>query len=155
EAMLVLCPNSLKRNWQGEVARFAPHLNLEIIEGGAKERRRAFAKCRAAVVVVSYETARGEIAGVLALLSRRQTVLVLDESHAVKNRLSLTSIAAQHFAPRCEYRWLLSGTPVPNTAGDLYAQLTIVGGGRAPATFESFMAAQGNERAIDKLRSRI
>lgn len=155
ETMLVICPNSLKRNWQGEVARFAAHLEVAIIEGGARERRRALATCRAAVIVVSYETARVEIAGVLALLSRRRTVLVLDESHAVKNRLSLTSIAAQHFAPRCDYRWLLSGTPVPNTPEDLYAQLTIVGGGRPPGTFESFVVSCGDQRTADSLRSRI
>lgn len=155
DAMVVICPNSLKRNWQAEVQRFAGAFATEIVEGGAKERRLALAKSSAAIVLVSYETARVELAGMLALLSRRRTVLVLDESHAVKNRISLTSIAAQHFAPRSEYRWLLSGTPVPNSAADLYAQLVIVGGGRAPGTFESFVASHADPRTVDALRARI
>src|SRR5262245_36722498 len=121
EAMLVICPNSLKRNWVGEIIRFAPDLTVEIIEGSALVRRRALGAAAAMVVITSYETARTEISGVLGLLKRRRTVLVLDESHAVKNRRSLTSIAAQHYAPACDYRWLLSGTPVTNTAVDLYA----------------------------------
>lgn len=155
DAMTVICPNSLKRNWTAEIARFAPGLRVQLIEGPPRERRRALATASAHVGIVSYETARAEIAGVLALLSRRRTVMVLDESHAAKNRLSLTSIAAQHFAPRCEYRWLLSGTPVPNAAADLYAQLKIVGGGQAPGSFESFVVSMEDDGAAAALRRRV
>ncbi len=154
-ALLVICPNSLKRNWASEFARFEPGLEVGIIEGPARLRRRGLSQVSAPVVVLSYETARSEVPGILALLGRRRTVLVLDESHAVKNRSSLTSIAAQHFAPRCEYRWLLSGTPVTNTAADLYAQIGIIGAGRHLGTFESFMAAFGNPDGLKALRARI
>ncbi len=155
EAMAVVCPNSLKRNWAAELARFAPGLAVRLIEGTPKVRRQALTAAREPVTIISYETARAEIAGVLALLSRRRTVMVLDESHATKNRMSLTSIAAQHFSPRCEYRWLLSGTPVPNAAADLYAQLKIVSGGRTLGSFESFMVSLGDERATAAIRERI
>jgi SNF2 family DNA or RNA helicase len=155
DAMAVICPNSLKRNWTAELARFAPGLAIQLIEGPPRSRRQALATARAPVTIISYETARVEIAGVLALLSRRRTVMVLDESHAAKNRMSLTSIAAQHFAPRCEYRWLLSGTPVPNAAADLYAQLKIVSGGRPLGSFESFVVSLGDERAAADLSKRI
>src|SRR5439155_23361207 len=74
-------------------------------------------------VIMSYETARSEIAGVLALLARRPTALVFDESHATKNRWSLTSTAARHFALRAEYRWLLSGTPVTNRSEEHTSEL--------------------------------
>src|SRR2546427_12264268 len=83
DMLLVICPNSLKRNWAAEVRRFEPVLTVEIVEGGPRERRRGLAQTKAAVVVVSYETARAEVSGVLALLGRRRAVLVLDESRAV------------------------------------------------------------------------
>src|SRR5437879_4497696 len=73
DALLVICPNSLKRNWVSEIRRFEPSLDVEIIEGAAKVRRRAFAYATSTAIVVSYETARTELSGVLALISRRRT----------------------------------------------------------------------------------
>jgi SNF2 family DNA or RNA helicase len=155
DALLVVCPNSLKRNWAGEFARAEPDIGVAIVEGAPKHRRRMLSVVAAPVVITSYETARGEITAILGLLARRRTVLVFDESHAVKNRASLTSIAAQHFAPRCEYRWLLSGTPVTNSAADLWAQVGIVAAGQPLGTFESFMASYGESGNVEALRARV
>jgi SNF2 family DNA or RNA helicase len=82
-------------------------------------------------------------------------VLVLDESHWVKNRQSLTSTAARHFAPRCAYRWLLTGTPVTNTAADLHAQIGIVADGRPLGSFEAFVAEYASATASERLRARV
>lgn len=155
EGLLVICPNSLKRNWAAEFARFDPDVEVAIVEGAARVRRQAFSTVSAPVVVTSYETARAEVPAILALLTRRRTVLVLDESHAVKNRASLTSIAARHFAPRCEYRWLLSGTPVTNSPADLWAQIGIIAAGQPLGTFESFMASYGEGAKVEALRARV
>jgi len=155
DALLVICPNSLKRNWAVEFARFQSDIEVAIVEGPPRSRRRALSEVTVPVVILSYETARTEVPSVLALLARRRTVLVLDESHAVKNRASLTSIAAQHFAPRCEYRWLLSGTPVTNSAADLWAQVGIIAAGQPLGTFESFMASYGEGHQAEALRARI
>jgi SNF2 family DNA or RNA helicase len=138
EQMLVVCPNHLKRNWLAELTKFAPTLSWTIVEGTAAARRRAFAMATTDVVITSYETARTEVTGVMALLKRRHAVMVLDECHAVKNLQTLTSTAAQHFAPLAVARWLLSGTPVTNSATDLYAQIGIVSAGRPLGSFESF-----------------
>lgn len=126
DRMLVICPNSLKRNWAAEIEKFAPDLAREIIEGPPNKRRARFAATESPVVITSYETARGEVTAIIALLSRARTVMVLDESHATKNRLSLTSTAAREFAPRCSHRWLLSGTPVTNSPADLHTQVGLV-----------------------------
>ncbi len=155
DALVVICPNSLKRNWVCELTRFEPSVDVEIVEGAASVRRRALAAATKPVIIMSYETARGEIAGVLALLTRRRIVLVLDESHAVKNRFSLTSTAARHFAPRCEYRWLLSGTPVTNTAADFYAQIGIIAAGRPLGSFDSFIASHDDQHGLEALRAKI
>lgn len=141
DRMLVICPNSLKRNWVAEIAKFAPGVTVQIAEGTPKERRRTFANSSAAVVVTSYETARVEVTAVLALVDSSRTVLVLDESHAAKNWQSLTSTSMRHVSPRCEYRWLLSGTPVTNTPADLHTQIEIIAPGEhALGSLESFLA---------------
>lgn len=129
ERLLVICPNSLKRNWSAEIQKFAPGLTFEIVEGTPKLRRQAFLKTKADVVITSYETARTEITALLALLGRKNTAMVLDESHAAKNWRSLTSTAMRHLAPACTFRWLLSGTPVTNKPADLFTQVEIIAPG--------------------------
>ncbi len=144
--MLVICPNSLKRNWQAELLKFAPALDLTIVEGTRAERRRLLASIKTRVVIISYETARAEVTGILALLEREPTALVLDESHAAKNKESLTSIAARHFAPLATHRWLLSGTPVTNSPSDLYTQLEIVAPNERPlGTLDGFLSEVCND----------
>lgn len=141
DRLLVICPNSLKRNWVAEFVKFAPAISVEIAEGNPKQRRATFQQSRARVLITSYETARAETTALLAFAQRQRTVLVLDESHAAKNWRSLTSTAARTVAPYCEFRWLLSGTPVTNTATDLFTQVEIIEPGRGLlGSIESFTA---------------
>lgn len=144
ERMVVLCPNSLKRNWASELSKFAPELTWVIIEGPPSVRRKQLVIARDDVVITSYDTARAEMAGVLALLGRARTVMVLDESHAVKNRQSLTSVASKHFAGAAAFRWLLSGTPITNSVGDIYSQIGIITDANPLGSFDSFMAIYGD-----------
>jgi SNF2 family DNA or RNA helicase len=141
DRMLVICPNSLKRNWLAEFNKFAPGVSAEIAEGSPKKRRMVFRESRARVLVTSYETARTETTALLAFAQRQRTVLVLDESHAAKNWRSQTSAAARAVAPRCAFRWLLSGTPVTNTALDLFTQVDIIEPGqKSLGSLETFSA---------------
>ena len=157
--MLVLCPNSLKWTWSREIGKFAPTLTVRIIEGPARQRRAALADVSEDVVIVNYEAARGEIAPIRALMRRLHPVLVLDESHYVKSRYSLTSISARHFAPLAEFRWLLTGTPVTNSPGDIHAQIGIVTDENILGPYEVFMLDYGdaseNPRLQEKLAARI
>ena len=155
DALLVVCPNSLKRTWAAELVRFAPDFDSHIVEGGPRERRHGLAQTRAAVVLVNYEAARNEITAIRALMQRQQCVLVLDESHYVKNHRSLNSVAAQHFAPLARYRWLLTGTPATNTPADLYPQLAIVAGGKPFGSFAAFDAAYGGPDTTTEQRQAL
>lgn len=125
-SMLVICPNSLKAGWAAEIARFASELKVTTISGPPKERRDALSSGGADVVVINYEAARTEVLALRALARSRKMVLVLDESHHVKNSKSLTTLAAQHLAPYMAYRWLLTGTPVTNSPEDIFSQLSLV-----------------------------
>ena len=144
-AMLVLCPNSLKRTWAAELGRFAPELRVDLIEGTLAEKRNILRHTDAAAILVNYESARNLITSIRALLARRRIVLVLDESHYIKNFRSLNSIAAQHFAPLSEYRWLLTGTPVTNQATDIYPQICVAAAGEPFGSHGSFEAMYGGK----------
>lgn len=143
DVLIVVCPNSLKRNWATEIARANPTVRVTIVSGGPMQRR-ALLTGRADAYLINYESARNEIVAIQAVMRRSRAVLVLDESHTVKNMRSLNSIAARHFAPLTDYRWLLSGTPIPNAATDVYAQLVIVGAAEALGSFEGFVTRFGN-----------
>ena len=139
--LIVICPNSLKRNWIAEFKKFASMMSVDLAEGPPRTRRAIFWESRAEVIITSYETARSEATSLIALAQRQQTVLVLDESHAAKNWNSQTSIAARSVAPYCTFRWLLSGTPVTNTAKDLFTQIEIIKPGcKLLGSLESFTA---------------
>lgn len=138
---LIICPNSLKRNWVAEFRKFAPQFEIAIAEGSPRQRRAILLNTKAPVVITSYETARAEVTALLALVQRQRTVLVLDESHAAKNWKSLTSAAARQIAPFCDFRWLLSGTPVTNSPSDLFTQIEILAPGKhLLGSQESFLA---------------
>lgn len=141
DKLLVVCPNSLKRNWVAELQKFAPNVSVDLVEGPPRARRNAFASSKSRVVITSYETARAETTALSALCQRQRTALVLDESHAAKNWKSLTSTAMRAVAPHANFRWLLSGTPVTNTANDLYTQVQILEPGASPlGSAEAFSA---------------
>ena len=142
--MVVLCPNSLKDNWAGEITRFAPTWQVRTVGGSGRDRRAGFASADEEVVIVNYEAARADIAPVRAMMRRLRPVLVLDESHHVKNHRSLTSIAARQFAPLAAFRWLLTGTPVTNSPSDIHAQLSVVADVNPLGPYEVFMLDYGD-----------
>ncbi len=142
--MLVVCPNSLKDNWAEEIARFAPGWKVRIVGGSGRERRAGLRSAAEEVVIVNYEAARADIVPVRAMIRRLRPVLVLDESHHVKNHRSLTSIAARQFAPLTAFRWLLSGTPVTNSPADIHAQLGLVTDVNPLGSYEVFMLDYGD-----------
>ena len=138
--MLVVCPNSLKKTWANELQRFAPDLTWKIIEGAARQRQSQLGNTEADIVIINYEATRSELLGLRAMLKRRPWVLVLDESHSVKNIRSLTSLAARHLAPLVGHRWLLSGTPVTNRVADIYTQVHLVADGEPLGSYDGFLA---------------
>lgn len=156
DRMLVICPNSLKRNWVAEIAKFADGVTCEIAEGTPANRKATFAESRARVVITSYETARAERRAITAFLQRQRTALTLDESHATKNWHSLTSTAARDFAPHARFRWLLSGTPVTNRAADLYTQFEIMAPGKKVlGSLEAFVAQAEKDPSAEFARTEI
>ncbi len=113
---LVVAPTSLMGNWQEEAARFAPDLRVLLLHG--PERASRF----------------GEIAGhdlvltTYALLPRDEQalrqqpfhLLILDESQYIKNHRSKAAETAVLLTAR--HRLCLTGTPLQNHLGELWAQ---------------------------------
>lgn len=135
DLLVVVCPNSLVRNWLREVSMWFPSLKATALTGdkGAKAwtLRLLASGSDQDIVIVNYEGVR--LAYITPELKRlaaeRRTLLALDESQRVKNHAAKTFKAISEIAPACAYRVLLSGTPTPRDVSDLWAQMRILDGG--------------------------
>jgi superfamily II DNA or RNA helicase len=116
---LVVCPVSVVGNWERELERFAP--DLEIVRHHGPERATTPDELPAgAVVVTSYGLLRldAELLG-----SVDWDVVVLDEAQQLKNHRTKVARAARSLDARM--RLALTGTPVENRLAELWAILDL------------------------------
>lgn len=112
---LVIAPTSVVPGWKSELERFAPGLKPHIINN-EKERKLTIDHATAGNVVIS---SYGILTASPELLQRREwNVIILDEAHQIKNRWTKVSKAAMDL--RSASRFILTGTPVQNSLGDLW-----------------------------------
>jgi superfamily II DNA or RNA helicase len=116
---LVVCPVSVVGNWERELARFAPQ--LEVVRHHGPDRPRSGEGFPpGSVVVTSYGLLRLD-ADLLADVD--WDVVVLDEAQQVKNHLTQAARAARRL--RATTRLALTGTPVENRLAELWAILDL------------------------------
>jgi SNF2 family DNA or RNA helicase len=115
---LLICPTSVVGNWQREVGRFAPSLDVMVHHGSDRLAGEEFAESimEHDLVVTSYGLARRD-ADDLAAADWKG--VILDEAQNIKNPSSKTAQAARSF--RAEYRFALTGTPVENRLMELWS----------------------------------
>lgn len=126
--MVVVAPKSMVGEWANAVKEFmGDRYRVEIVSGTAGERQRAL-ESGADVFVMNYEA----VATVSATLIRRlrrhpdRAVLVIDESFNVKNPQARRTRDLEAVRAWFGRVWLLCGTPAPNTAHDIVAQVDMV-----------------------------
>ncbi len=108
--VLIVCPASLKLNWEREVRRCLPGIRASVDACGGQ------------VVITNYER--------LASLDYRPwRALIVDEAHYVKDRRTQRAghILRLSRTPTLELVLLLTGTPIINRPLDLASLLEIVG----------------------------
>jgi superfamily II DNA or RNA helicase len=128
---LVVAPTSVVTNWQRELARFAPELEVTVHHGSGRDR--ALQRGAGQVVVTSY----GLLVNDSELwAAHRFATTVLDESQAIKNPASRRAKAA--VALDSAFCLALSGTPVQNRVAEIYSLFRYVAPGLlgSKATFE-------------------
>ena len=119
-AALVVAPAAVVGNWAAEAARFAPELRV-VVHHGAGRANAAELHAEIAdadLVITTYATAVRDIEALRATTWR---TLVLDEAQAIKNPASDTAQQLRRLPART--RLALTGTPIENGVGDLWAIL--------------------------------
>jgi SNF2 family DNA or RNA helicase len=115
---LVVCPTSVIGNWQKESARFTPDLPVMVHHGVTRAKGAAFKKeaTKHAIVVSSYPLLQRDFE---ILKDVNWSGVILDEAQNIKNPETKQSRAARSL--KSDYRVALTGTPVENNVGDLWA----------------------------------
>ena len=122
---LVVAPTSVLATWRQEAARFAPALRVRVIGARAEATEDAV---DADLVVTTYALLRLEEQSFAA---RSWSIVVLDEAQFVKNPGARQHRAAA--ALHADAVFAVTGTPLENSLGDLWALLSLT----APGLFAS------------------
>lgn len=152
---LVVCPTSLVRNWQSELARFSPLLKTVVYHG--PHRRHVLGHLAQADVVITTYPLVTRDCETLSELSFY--LIVLDEAQTIKNsrgqaHKAVCEIDAKH-------RLCLSGTPMENNIEELWSlfQFLIPGLLGDINHFRSYyripIEREKKQRPLDALRDRV
>ena len=114
--MLIVCPASLKAEWEEQIAQFCDRADA------ARLRRRASSVLRptrepAFFTIVNYEQVLSDAENINGVL--RPDIVVLDEAQRIKNWQTKTARMVKSL--RARYAFVLTGTPVENRIDELYS----------------------------------
>lgn len=119
---VIVCPASLKINWQREASKWLPAVKrIEVLSGKPK-----LLAADTGIAIINYDVLSRWVE---TLISLRPKGLVFDESQYLKTGKAQRTKAAQMLAAvsGVEACYLLTGTPVLNAPVELISQLQILG----------------------------
>jgi len=111
---LVVAPTSVSTNWQSEVRRFTPTINIKLFAG--KDRKKIVESLGKFDLLITTYTLLQQESELLAQV-KWQTV-ILDEAQAIKNSATKRSQAAM--ALNAKFKLITTGTPIENHLGELW-----------------------------------
>jgi len=138
ESLLVIAPAGVYHTWEKAIE---DHVSVDLrermrvmswVSGRTSESqlKRFLSYDGPRVFLVNIEAlsvVKDAKAACVAFLSQRPTMLVIDESTAMKNhRAKRTKFIMEELKPLAAYRRILSGLPTPKSPLDLYTQFTFL-----------------------------
>ncbi|MEI7981963.1 MAG: SNF2-related protein, partial [Bacteroidota bacterium] len=118
-SVLIVCPTSLKYQWQSEIGRFSPG-TVQVIEGLQHIRRNQY-ESDAFYKIVSYHALSHDLDSINQM---EFDLVILDEAQRIKNWK--TKIAQSVKKIRSPYALVLTGTPLENKLEELYSIVQFV-----------------------------
>ena len=152
---LIIAPTSVVENWQREAAKFAPSLNVIILQG--HDRRKRFSDLpHCDIAMTSYALLHRDLE---FFSSQPFHLLILDEAQHIKNPDAQVSHAVRQLQTR--QRICLSGTPIENHLGELWSLFDFLMPellGTAESfreTFRNPIEKNGNQARADALAQKV
>lgn len=131
---LIVCPLAVVPNWVSEINKFwsSGRESTKLLIWDSKGKNKADYKNAMVkeikntdkiLVVINYDKMRSDKK---LLLKCGFDTIVFDESQVIRNRNAQVTKAAHLLAKRCEYRYLMTGTPISTGYEDLYSQMLVM-----------------------------
>jgi len=117
--VLIICPTSLKYQWQSEIYKFTDN-TVKVIEGAPHIRTLQYPGDEL-YKIVSYHTASRDVE---AINAAEYDLVILDEAQRIKNWK--TKLAQVTKKIKSTYAIVLTGTPLENKLEDLYSIMQFV-----------------------------
>src|SRR5690606_34878396 len=135
---LIVTPLITLQNWEAEIKKYTkiPSNKVHVLKGSGAEKIAQMQKSEG-IVIVNYDIFSTRVGTNAPLLNAVKVfdpqILILDESHRIKN---LTSLRTKNILKISEamgirgFRYIMSGTPVTNNQMDLYTQFLFLDHGK-------------------------
>ncbi|MBW3539206.1 MAG: DEAD/DEAH box helicase [Planctomycetes bacterium] len=128
ERVLIVCPTSLKHQWEREIDRFTER-TATVVQGPQHERRRAFA-ARTFYTITNYDTVGRDLQAIGELAP---DLVILDEAQRIKNWETRTARSVKRI--ESPYAIVLTGTPLENRLEELVSIVQFVDRHRLGPTY--------------------
>lgn len=110
--IIVVAPTGLLANWQAELNRFAPRLNVFLYHG----QNRSLEEFNHDILLTSYGLVRSDIDHLKKL---KWAIVIIDEAQNIKNNTAAQSKAVK--AIKADVHIAMSGTPVENRLSEYWS----------------------------------
>lgn len=119
--VLVVCPTSLKAEWEDQIRKFTD-LPSELVLGGRKERLLLYRDSKAFFLLSNYEQIVRDWQDINELL--HPDLVILDEAQRIKNWKTKTARHIKDLTSR--FAFVLTGTPLENRIDELYSLVDFI-----------------------------
>ncbi len=140
ERVLIVCPTSLKHQWQRELERFSDRAS-QIINGNQAIRAAQFRETTA-IKIMNYDTIHADLD---RITDWSPDLVILDEAQRIKNWN--TRVARSVKKIDCPYAVVLTGTPLENRLEELISIVQFVDRHRLGPTFRLLENHQDRDEA--------
>ena len=120
QRVLVVCPASLKGEWEEQIAKFTS-LPTKIIQGTRLDRVAAYRQ-PSFFYIANYEQIRSDLDEIQQILA--PDLLILDEAQRIKNWQTKTASSVKKL--QIPSVFVLTGTPIENRIDDIYSIMQVV-----------------------------
>lgn len=128
---LIIAPAVTLYNWRNEIGKFSKlkSNDVEILKGTIAKRTKTIAESNKKIFVTNYESFINEKFTDACIRSGIE-ILILDESHYCKSPDSKRSKNILKLSVMPKYKYIMTGTLVPNSVADIFMQYRILDGGK-------------------------
>jgi SWI/SNF-related matrix-associated actin-dependent regulator 1 of chromatin subfamily A len=121
--VIIVCPTSLKLNWERECYKWLPNPSTEILSGGKNW------KPTAGIIILNYDIVSDWVD---TLRKLKPKIVILDEGHYIKNNKAIRTKAVKILCKGVDHVMILTGTPIESRPAELYNAINLIDSGLFP-----------------------